>query len=85
MHSIPRGTRAATPAELADLAELQPTDAAWDAIYAAWPEPNPDAWDTRFPMVWPPPEPEPLGPTEQDWEEMHAAGEWTRDYDEHDA
>ncbi len=51
-----RGTRAATPTELAALAALEPTDAAWDAIYAAWPSAFPcdDAWDTRYPMLYDP-------------------------------
>ncbi len=58
MHTLPhaRGTRAATPAELATLAALEPTDAAWDKIYGEWPSAYPcdDAWDTRYPMLYDP-------------------------------
>ena len=46
-----RGTRAATSAELAALAALQPTDAAWDRQYEE--RHDDDAWDTRYPLDYP--------------------------------
>ncbi len=95
-----RGTRAATPAEMAEVTTaIELTEAQWRELYEGreevWPdrfdewidrqegrpEPDRDAWDTRYPLPWP--EPEPLGPTEQDEAEMHARGNWTADYDAH--
>ncbi len=62
-------------------AATEPTDAEWEAIYRARDEVFPfdfDAWvesqEGRF-------EPEPLGPTEDDWRVYGAAIPWTEHYD----
>ncbi len=59
----------------------EPTDAEWDAIYQARDEVFPFDFDAWVESMEGRPEPEPLGPTEDDWRAYGAAIPWTEHYD----